>query len=167
MRHLRLLVSIIVVSASLIPALAQNQAAGSLPRDTIAKFVPSPFGNHHEAGETATSMRSRHGSQYLILRVAHEPRYVAILEIHPNGSLKLNPDGFDYGSLPGLKKMNPLAVDALLGSPTSVVGNVRKYGLMTSSDKKCTLDISFENELANQYRLHYSALSSTYWSKLD
>lgn len=95
---------------------------------------------------------------------------VAILGFKKNGSVLLNPEitiphaSIDYSGVPPLKDMSEQMCDNLWGNGITSTG-FKTYRLIGPKDKrlKVSIDVKFEDNLANKYRVSLPGKKTTDW----
>jgi hypothetical protein len=90
----------------------------ALPVATSSKFLPAPWLQHLSNGDQRVCYGGRrsHVTDCSVLAPIDDlERFVAIAEIKPDLTCLLNPKGFDYGSIPALRDLNPAQADQLFG----------------------------------------------------
>lgn len=98
------------------------------------------------------------GFHYYALHRPHARNLVAIAKVEPDGSLSLNPCGFDYGPIPPLENMTSNQADTLWGLSGTVCTETgpKTYKLIGQGDlrdQQFFLDIDFENNKVQRYRI--------------
>lgn len=130
----------------------------ALPVQTSSKFLPAPWLNPvaHNGETRCFAGRRSHVTECSVLAPVDDPeRFVAVVEIKPDGTCQLNPKGFDYGLVPALRELNPAQANQLFGRTTNSPAPDRpgRYRLKSIFDQDFLLDVVFESDRAVKYRL--------------
>ncbi|GEM_PF-858190 len=100
---------------------------------------------------------------YIFLSRPRSKNFVAVVQSEPGSSTILNPQqGFNYGPIPQLKKMNLAEADSLWGQPSTenVMDQSRTYELNTASGNEVFLDVVFLENKLQKYRVRSASLRS-------
>ena len=92
---------------------------------------------------------------------------VAIVKLNQDGSIELNPNGFDYGPIPPLNKMTQHQADQLWGrSVSDKTAKRRTYVLKAfndTTDSDFILDVTFNRGYLYKYRIRRIGLVDSKW----
>lgn len=93
----------------------------------------------------------------------------AIAEVKSNGSVILNPDGFNYGPIPDLKELTPEQADQLWARNPDKQSNSQKktYKLLARNNQDVFLDLMFKNGRLQKYRIRGTVVKMERWSKVQ
>jgi hypothetical protein len=148
-----------------IPISAQTETDGKLCDTDAMKKWSIPFVKVAPAvapkqNKLEVVCTGRRWPGVLYLTRPGEKNYVAVIQYEPGSPTLLNPNGFDYGSIPPLKVITREQIESLWGLSESSRGlqNVQTYRLATSAsdptgDLDVFLDICFEKNRPQKYRV--------------
>lgn len=145
------------LSASFLIVLTAYQAGfgKSLDRNysmTGYNMVPSNFANMEEG---TFCLRPGFSPEQCLLRRPGENKFVALLLIYRDGSVRLNPRGASYGPVPDLKNMTIMQADTLWSSPghsNTHRKNRFSYKLLLGN-RPCYIDCCFSGDKLQRYRV--------------
>ena len=135
----------------------------SIRREDIGK-VEGP-GDHTDCG-----MPEQFAKEFLLTRPG-ETNVVAVIVVRMNGVSILNPKGFEYGLIPALSELTMSQADELWGArqtehPSGAL-NERTYKLATKGNKEFWIDLTFEGQRLQKYRMRSSELNSSSWCSVN
>lgn len=96
----------------------------------------------------------------------------AVICSKKDGTVLLNPEGFNYGPIPSLNKITKSQADLLWGSKNGkeVIGNVVTYKLLPNfgykTNKEVLLDIVFEDSKIKKYKIRSEFMKSLGWTEV-
>ncbi len=93
----------------------------------------------------------------------------AIAEVKPNGSVILNPDGFNYGPIPDLKELTPDQADQLWSQkPNEETSQPKRtYKLLARNNETVFLDLKFRNGQLQKYRIRGALVKTERWNQVQ
>jgi len=94
---------------------------------------------------------------------------VAVLQVETDGTVELNPKGFNYGPIPSLKDITPDQADELWASSGNLrrQSSVRTYKLESYREPNVAfIDLKFHGKKLLKYRIRSTELSSSVWHQV-